>query len=57
MGRVHLEVRVGPATPKSAFDQMLPMVEPMLRANSDTLVRLLEKAAANFGVAAESRQC
>jgi hypothetical protein len=29
---------------------MLPMVEPMLRANCDTLVRLSEKAAADFGV-------
>jgi uncharacterized protein YndB with AHSA1/START domain len=54
-GRVHLEMRVGPATPKekAAFDQMLPMVEPMLRANSDTLVCLLEKAAADYGVAGD----
>lgn len=49
-GQVHLEVRLGPTTPKerAAFDQMLPMIEPTLRANSDNLVRLVEEAAAGF---------
>lgn len=54
-GRVHLEVRIAPPTPKekAAFDQMLPIAEPMLRANSDNLVRLLEKSAADFDAEAD----
>jgi hypothetical protein len=54
-GRVHLEIRFGPAAPKekAAFGNLLAMIEPMLRTNCDNLVRLAEEVAASSGVASE----
>ena len=45
--RPHLELRIGSAMSReeAAFDQLLPMIEPMLRANSDKLVQIVEEAS------------
>jgi hypothetical protein len=47
-GRTRLEVRIAPADPKDkpAIDQMLPMIEPIVRAASEHLARMIDEELA-----------